>query len=929
MPHWKQRYDWLKVLVDQYPNVVGQLAGDEGTDKYAPIVRELVSQILHRLVEISNVSELPQPNYSRRPTNIGPLSARNLQAVSSVVDGTPLAKGTRELISVMERLAQGAQLGQETLTFLGIVLEQVPGIACAPESGRRPFLEQAVAEARKEVGTGGPVASTLNPLARVIAGIVGFYPLLDAVAVGQLSVPITGFLDACVQFVSTGDPVKRQEVAFSLEKLRLFLEAKVETPAEVTAQALETIVALLTALTNGQTQGVANAVVALVVLRAAAQQANISDPALGRVQAVLTPLQRVLPGLPPGGFDPRALPGTDSRVIIEARGALVELVTDLSTKSTSQIAAADSLEALLALQASVNDDQIPAAVLAGQAFTPETAKQTLKASTLRLLFALRGFQLAKSPSLDQCFSFIKLTAYLLRTLTVLLSKNTQEGVRALQRYNARCFDYVEEIALEGDLPPLSGLKDEQRSTIKVLITVIGAIIEINATRAVAVIEEAWRSFQQRQQGTFMQANSDFTSRVGILSRLNRNTAVASKMQPIVNAFYERLRKFTAGMAAPDMNSVLPLEYYVIEAIYSLAQLVIEMDDSSQLVFDPENAAKLPRAFEVPAVVGGAVGDAQLVPTLYRIAQNLKQYRDLYWNPVPNTQLVSGIELFFNDAKIVIIETIRLSGMSISLGNSLALRESAKKFGAVVNGLLTALRGKLLANPSWMSDCDASFMQIAPTLEAIRKLTEETRQILEKGAPFLRQYGQIVTGLRQALPQLDIIVETLHKEELTEARELAVAVIDLVRQALVAVQQSFMHGNDISSTPASLPKVATALLTILRGLLDRPAADAIAVVIPQIDEALKELDVGFPESPEGTRLNAEAKRIIVSSRKLGLRLGRLKAEIAKLQEGVAITPFTNAELHGWFVERLALESKVQSNEWELEGLQKELSVITSS
>jgi hypothetical protein len=59
----------------------------------------------------------------------------------------------------------------------------------------------------------------------------------------------------------------------------------------------------------------------------------------------------------------------------------------------------------------------------------------------------------------------------------------------------------------------------------------------------------------------------------------------------------------------------------------------------------------------------------------------------------------------------------------------------------------------------------------------------------------------------------------------------------------------------------------------------------------------------------------------------LKLARMRAEAAKVAESKAISPYSTAELHGWFVERLALESKVQSNKWRLEELQKELNAIT--
>lgn len=88
-------------------------------------------------------------------------------------------------------------------------------------------------------------------------------------------------------------------------------------------------------------------------------------------------------------------------------------------------------------------------------------------------------------------------------------------------------------------------------------------------------------------------------------------------------------------------------------------------------------------------------------------------------------------------------------------------------------------------------------------------------------------------------------------------------------------------------------------------------------------------MAFPESPDGTRLNAEGKRLVAASKRLGLRVARYRAEAARVAEGKLLTPYAAPGLMGWFVERLALESKVQSSKWRLEELQKTLSALSSA
>jgi hypothetical protein len=94
--------------------------------------------------------------------------------------------------------------------------------------------------------------------------------------------------------------------------------------------------------------------------------------------------------------------------------------------------------------------------------TAETARAVLGWSATLLLAARRGLELATSPSLEQVFGLIKVAAYLLRALAVFLAQGSAEALRALQRWNARCVAFVKELFLDGPLPPLCGLPDEQR-----------------------------------------------------------------------------------------------------------------------------------------------------------------------------------------------------------------------------------------------------------------------------------------------------------------------------------------------------------------------------------------------------------------------------------------------------------------------------------
>jgi hypothetical protein len=710
----------------------------------------------------------------------------------------------------------------------------------------------------------------------------------------------------------------------------LFFAAKVDSPEAVTSQAFDGLVALLAAFKTGNTQALTNGVIGLIVLRAAAKQVGIDDQTLNRTQLVFNQIQRVLPRLPPTHFDITNLPTTDSRILSDARTNLVDLITDLSAKSSGDITNAPSFDSLFKLEKQLSENTIPPSVLNGEQLTTDTANQIIKSSANLLLYAIKGFQLAKSPSLEQCFELIKLSAYLLRTLAVLISQTSKEAIRTLQRFNSRCLDFVESIFLDGDLPPLCGLKNEQRSLFKIMFTILTGFAELNSARSGTLIEESWKAVQDRQQSTLMQAVGDFNAAATGISRMNRNPTLAQRFSPAINAFQDRFRKFIASSATADLSNLLVQEYYVAEALYSISQVIIEMEESSQASFDRETASRLPIKVEIPLIAGAASGDSQLVPTLYRIGQNLKRYHDLYWSGSQPSQILTGFESFFSDAKTVITETIRLSMMSVSLKNYHSLRETAERFGNVINGFLFGLRGKFLANPSWLPECEDSFMQIAPSLEAIRKVVEETGQLLSSNAAFLNQYGQILNGLRQVITQFDGVINNLHQQDLSGTRELAVEVVELLKLSSITISQGLVFSREVRMDATTSSKAAIALLGVIKNVLNNATPDGVVGVIPQLEEVLKEIEIGFPDDGEdGSRLNAEGRKLTVAVKKLGLRLARLKAENAKLVEGKPITPFTNNELHAWFVERLALESKIQANKLRLEELQKELNAIAAT
>jgi hypothetical protein len=104
---------------------------------------------------------------------------------------------------------------------------------------------------------------------------------------------------------------------------------------------------------------------------------------------------------------------------------------------------------------------------------------------------------------------------------------------------------------------------------------------------------------------------------------------------------------------------------------------------------------------------------------------------------------------------------------------------------------------------------------------------------------LKEHGQILT-------QFDNVEANLHKLEFSEARELAVDVVELLRRASAVLQQSFVLARYLGADVAQAAKTATA-----RSLFANPPQDGIVGLVPQIEEALRTIGIGFPESEDGS------------------------------------------------------------------------------
>jgi hypothetical protein len=127
-----------------------------------------------------------------------------------------------------------------------------------------------------------------------------------------------------------------------------------------------------------------------------------------------------------------------------------------------------------------------------------------------------------------------------------------------------------------------------------------------------------------------------------------------------------------------------------------------MTDAVLLTYDPENAGKLPAKFVVPptptdAAVKPQAAASALLSSIDQQNRKFGEFQERLLTPVANSVLVEYVLPWYKEITTLLVQTLRLSLISVSLSNQLALTSGASGLAKMVDMLNRALKAKCLAS----------------------------------------------------------------------------------------------------------------------------------------------------------------------------------------------------------------------------------------
>jgi hypothetical protein len=342
--------------------------------------------------------------------------------------------------------------------------------------------------------------------------------------------------------------------------------------------------------------------------------------------------------------------------------------------------------------------------------------------------------------------------------------------------------------------------------------------------------------------------------------------------------------------------------------------------------------------------------------------------------MPNAALVALALPFYAKVTEILLQTLRLSVVSVSLSNQLALTTSAIALAKTVDFLNRGLKAKCLANPAWASDCERALNEFTGGLATIHGLAEVARGLAdEEDTKHSETRGKIfavLTPLRALLPRLDTNQKILAAMDPSASREICSVLVKLAGSGATLMGRVLLHAKDQGRESDALEKslaLGRDTLNIVQSVVDAtrgelPRLDAIQQLTTNVIETLGRF---APEvnlsAAEGKELREQAALILQGASSLqatvqhaieqpaaapkpksgltpppgfagkpgpGPPAGDAAGEAARRGPSKPVSLINSKESQERLMTRLGLESRVNMWRWRLEFLEKELAAINA-
>ena len=148
----------------------------------------------------------------------------------------------------------------------------------------------------------------------------------------------------------------------------------------------------------------------------------------------------------------------------------------------------------------------------------------------------------------------------------------------------------------------------------------------------------------------------------------------------------------------------------------------------ELKYDPDNASRLPRRFEIPQipVVENDLTVSEASETLEKLIPDLSSLNLSLDN---NKLITNGLQVF-SLISMFLEQELRVSLTSLSLKNQIALTANVNTLVNQTESLNKALRAKCLANPGWESKANQAINEIKQSFDVAISLSKEAVTLAE-------------------------------------------------------------------------------------------------------------------------------------------------------------------------------------------------------
>ena len=898
----------VKEILEQYE----LLSHDEVSYKADLRLHELLPKLFANVDSfVQELTVFNEPDY--RNAQIGRANINNpkqLDILLSTVEDTPIYDETSKIIEHLKTFDTANMSQNITRTFQNLI-SLIPTMASLQDKDIELVLADSIKELFDTLNTPGKTIDDLFAVApKVLAAMARLLPNLSEESKELLNANVTSLMDV-LNRLSTARPEEipalLNPLRAQLTKLSTYLTMKGLEESEIRRHGRQEASNLVVALNTNNINQIYQSTVNLNSIFAAAIDRGLEMAMIPKLSKDLITLENQVTQL------------TQAQVA-EYRDKVISALVDELMSISDSLSKVDSLNALLDFR---TDRKLMA-----QGSKIDSVHPLLEMASCVQLMAHRGLELTKNVPANYIFEYIDKYFLSMTALSKFIDTRSKGSLRMFKRRVDNTGDLVDDLLLDGPFFEQSGYANQKTNFIKTCADVLASISTFNVGYATSVIPSTFNLIITKEIPKISERANILLQTAGALVTSNAKPELNAPFSNAANAFHAQITTLTTSLTKATDSNILKIELPLLEAIHTLASCANDMTDEVPLTYDPDQASRIPRVFELPNVSNAANIKAQEAAQNAINAVNglsLDQYAGYIGQNPPNSQLVDTTLSFNKQLEGILEKVLLVSLCSINLQNKLNLTTAATQLCTGLGQLNRAIRSKCLASPNWLVDARNAMKDITEKNLSIISLCEEAKSLADNEDTHLSAIRQkifaVLNPLQESINNVENSKDEIEKLQVTSNREFTINFCDLACSGANILCNVMLHAkdfpNDLSNFDGALSK-GESLTQLLNQLVQLSNGGKQALTPDQLIELNKNLSVIFDavigqiaDVGDASSMRDQLSIISKGITALGESVQRAKTEETP-QESLN-TPEAQQRLKT----RLQLESSVIRFRWKLE------------